>query len=401
MTLPDTLSSRRQQTGPVATVLCLLLLIFPLSFPLPCQGADTAPLPADRPLRAIYWEGGPFYDHKYILQGLALGLFRRGLTASAAVPLAADHNTQPMWQWLSAHASGKIQFLADGYYSSQWHKERRATIRTAIARRVSEVRDVDLVIAFDTWSAQDALKLNLNIPVVVCSVTTLDESGLGTALAGRTDHSIAIVHERDHVYRQVQVFWNIFGFSKLGVVYEDTPSGRSLVGLEELERAARDFNFSLVRCTKSLVGEDATVARHRRALCHKELVRKGAEAVFLTYSLGPLQEQEQDMHDVLEPLLEAGLPTFSEQGGREVASGALLSSGKTDQRELGLFAADLLDRMIHGTPVRELDTTFVSSGSMLVNLKTAARIGWDPPLEVLATVDAFVDDTRDLDSVLY
>ena len=94
-------------------------------------------------------------------------------------------------------------------------------------------------------------------------------------------------------------------------------------------------------------------------------------------------------------------PPFPSRGGREVAAGALLSSGKTDQRELGLFAAGLLDKMIRGTPVRELDTAFVSPGSMLINLKTAARIGWDPPLEVLATVDAFVDDSQDLDAVLY
>ena len=400
--------SGRQTKGPCRLVcclfrhlFCLLFLLFPCLFLLPasgsCQGADSEP--SDRPLRAIYWEGGPFYDHKYILQGLAQGLFRRGLVRSGAVPLPADDNTQPMWQWLSEQASGRIAFLADGYYSSQWQTDRRALVRAAIARRLAVARDVDLVIAFDTWSAQDALALNLNIPVLVCSVTTLDESGLGKALAARPDHTIAIVHERDHVYRQVQVFRTIFGFSKLGVVYEDTPSGRSLVGMEEIERAARDFNFSLVRCTSSLVGEDAALARHRLGLCHRQLVREGAEAVFLTYSLSPLQEQ--GMEDVLEPLIEAGLPTFSEQGGREVAAGALLSSGKTDQRELGLFAAGLLDKMIRGTPVRELDTSFVSSGSMLINLKTASRIGWDPPLEVLATVDAFVDDSQDADAIMY
>lgn len=96
--------SGRQTKGPCRLVcclfrrlFCLLFLLFPCLFLLPasgsCQGADSDR--CDRPLRAIYWEGGPFYDHKYILQGLPRAFSGAALCGPAPCPCRQTTTRSP------------------------------------------------------------------------------------------------------------------------------------------------------------------------------------------------------------------------------------------------------------------------------------------------------------------
>lgn len=343
----------------------------------------------ERPLRVICWEGGPFHDHPRILRGIVRALKERGLVDNDNVPVPSDHDTGELWRWLARHAGGRVVFLEDGFYSSGWDAKLREKTFAGVKRRVEETGDVDLVLAFDTWTAEDALRLDTDVPVIVSSVSSLADRDLAGRLAASGRRNVAVVHEPDRIYRQVRLFHRIFGFRTLGVVFEDTPEGRALVGLDEIRRAAEDVGATLVPCTGRLVGLDEAESEKAFLACHRELAQKRVDAVFLTFSLGPAREW--NVRASLEPLIDADIPTFSEKGGQDVLDGALMSSGVTDNVRLGEFTGNLAARALAGEEPASMDTARVAAGGMVLNLDTAAKIGWDPPLEVLAEVDAFVD----------
>ncbi len=108
--------------------------------------------------------------------------------------------------------------------------------------------------------------------------------------------------EPNRFQHQVTLFHNIFNFKKLGIAYEDTPSGKSSIALSEIEKAAEELNFGLIRCTDTFDIADTHLASERLKLCHEKLAEQGADAVYLTLNIGL---QPENTAEILEPLIKA------------------------------------------------------------------------------------------------
>ena len=338
--------------------------------------------------RIAYVEGGPFSDYQRILKGLALGLQERNLIANGQVPLPQDsEDARGMWEWLAANAGGnRIQFLSDGFYSSGWQNEKREEIRKELVGRIKNRGDVDMILAFGTWAGQDFASLDLTTPVLVSSVTNAITSGIISSVSDSGRDNLVAAIEPDRFKRQVLLFHDIFKFNKLGIAYEDTPSGRGSIALDEIEAAARERGIELLRCTDTFDVQDADIASERLLACHRKLAEQGAEAIYLTCNIGL---QAKSMMQILEPLAKAHIPTFSQLGTPDVMHGALLSIAQTSTTDEGRFSAELMDAIINGAKPRDLSPVFESPVSMAMNLYMATLIGWNPPLDVLAAVDEF------------
>ena len=343
--------------------------------------------------RVIYVEGGPFSDYQRILRGLTLGLQERGIIANGQVPLPENsEEVKGMWAWLAANAGGsRLRFLPDGFYSAGWQDDKREAILQAVLERIKTKGDVDMILAFGTWAGQDFAKADISTPVVVSSVTNAITSGIIPSVDDSGRDNLVAAIEPDRFKRQVLLFHDIFRFNKLGIAYEDTPSGRGSVALDEIEAAAAERGFELLRCTDTFDVEDPDIASDRLLACHKKLAAQGAEAVYLTCNIGL---QANAMERVLEPLAEAHIPTFSQLGAPDVMHGALLSVAQTSATDEGRFSAGLIADIMNGALPRQLSPVFESAVSMAMNLYMATRIGWNPPLEVLAAVDEFYQQKK-------
>ena len=343
--------------------------------------------------RIAYVEGGPFVDYQKVLRGVAVGLQRLGLIQNGAVPLPKNsEDVSVMWEWLARNAGGtRVRFLTDGFYSADWDAKARATNRTALLARIKNKQDVDMVLAFGTWGGQDFADADVDIPVIVASVTNAVEAGIIASVEDSGRDNLAAPIEPDRFKHQVMLFHDIFKFQKLGLAYEDTPSGRGSIALNEIESAARDLGVDLLRCNDTFDVENPALAAERLKACHARLAEQGAEAVYLTYNRGM---QPDTIADVLTPLAKAHIPTFSQTGESDVEHGALLSISQTNTEEEGVFNAELMDAIINGAKPRELSQVFESSVSLALNLRMATLIGWNPPLEILAAVDEFYQEMK-------
>jgi ABC-type uncharacterized transport system substrate-binding protein len=367
---------------------CLTLLAAGPTFP-----AGTAAAASPEPWRVALIADGPRYEYQAVLQSLAERLAELDLIADGDVPLPGDgESLAPMWAWLAENAGGdRLRFVADAFYSPEWNPDLRAEASNRLLERLRDGGGVDCVLAFGTWSGQDIGPENPRVPILVINATDAVGAGIIPSAddSGR-DNLLALV-QPGRYKRQIQVFHEAIGFSKLGIVYADTPAGRSFVALGEIEEAAGEAGVELVRCTNAYLSgfERVELAAERLRACHEDLARQGADAVYLTYAHGVDGVYNTDS---LAPLLKAGLPTFAQQGASLVKRGALLSLAGNETKAEGIFAAEALEKILNGSLPRSLPQRFESAVNLAVNLRTATLIGWNLPMAILAAVDEFYRD---------
>ncbi|MBQ4492423.1 MAG: ABC transporter substrate-binding protein [Deltaproteobacteria bacterium] len=335
--------------------------------------------------RVIYVEGGSYTDYQQILRTTAQGLAQLGAIQRSDVPIPKEtHDTRPMWDWLCEHAGGdRLEFLKDGYYSANWSEERRAQNKAAILERIRTHKDVDMILAFGTRAGLDMATDEHQVPVMSISVTDAVKAGIIKSIedSGR-DHVHALV-DPGRYQRQIVIFHNVFHFKRLGVPYENTPEGRSACAFEEIERTARQLGVAIVPCATQLRIPDKEASFKNLQKCVKKL-SISSDAIYMTIS--PAMQGNR-MKELLTPLIEAGIPSFSQNGSEETRLGVLMSIAQNDFSHEGMASARAIVKVMDGTKPRDISQIFTGPLGMAINLKMAMLIGWDPPLEVLAAVD--------------
>ncbi len=323
-----------------------------------------------RPVRVAYIEGGFYIDYAKILAATAQGLAELGVITNGDAPIPESvESTAGIWQWLCANAGGNaLEFVSGGYYSGGWDDALFAKKRSELVERLNGAKDIDLVLAFGTKAGLAMAADDHSTPVAVLSVTDAVSAGIipSPEDSGR-DHVFAMV-EHNRYYREVVLFHDIFQFKKLGIAYEDSEKGRASVALPQIQKAAKDSNVDLLTCTATLFSDDLALATANLIACHERLVKEGADAVYMTVNNGM---QTERMGSILRPLLEARLPTFSQNGVDEVRHGVLLSISQANFRGQGTFAAKAIANMINGESPRSQKQAYEEPLSLAVNLRAA------------------------------
>ncbi|MBQ9451792.1 MAG: ABC transporter substrate-binding protein [Desulfovibrio sp.] len=344
------------------------------------------PAAARMPMRIICVESGPLIEYNLVLQGVAHKLYYADFLTARPPYINGNVSTRKLWHWLGEHARGNLQFLQDGFYSAQWNDLARKKVKEAVQQRLDTQHDVDAILALGTRAGQDMATLRTDIPVIVMSCSDAVGAGIVRSVVDSGKDNLVALVSPWRYRRQIEFFHSLFNFRRLGLVYEDTPTGRSVVGLKEIEAAANALGVELLRCHAVLHGNDAEKMATDVELCHKQLVEQHVDAVYVTTSVAMTKKQTQRM---LTPLINAEIPTFS-QSSDNVQGGALLSF-VDDSVEEGRNAARLLLAIQDGVLPRALSQMFQSPRLLAVNLHTASLLGWDIPLEVLISVDEFYD----------
>lgn len=345
------------------------------------------PAAARPPMRLICVVSGPLAEYSHALYGLALSLRQDGFLDEPP-PQDAANDISDFWRWLGEHADNRLHFLQDGFYSAQWNDRKRVEVRQAVQRRLETQRDVDAVLVFGTRAGQDMAALPTDVPVIVASATDAVESGIVRSVADSGKDNVTALVEPSRYKRQVKLFHQLFAFRRLGVVYEDDPTGRAVVALKEIEEAAASLDVELLRCRTALHDSNPAAVADNVEACHKDLAARHADAVYLTFNVALPPEL---LRRTIAPLLDAGLPTFSQSGADVVKQGALISLANS-ATEQGRQTARLLRGVMEGTLPRALSQRFQTPMLLVINLRTAASIGWNPPLDVLLSVDEFYDE---------
>jgi ABC-type uncharacterized transport system substrate-binding protein len=347
-----------------------------------------------RPWRIGYVEGKPFENYASTLAALASGLKEMGWIASVeGLPYTPGQTgTRAMWTWLSEHGGGsRLTFAADGYYSFPG-LDGPAITRAAepLVQRLRDAGDLDLVIAMGTDAGRVLATDAHRVPVMVFSTSNAVAAGIikSPQDSGR-DHVWAHV-DPDRYRRQIEVFHDIFRFKRLGIAYEDSPSGRTYAAVADIEAVARQRGFQVVRelVKQPEPGRLEAFYRNLRA-AHQRLAAQ-VDAAYFGLFVGI---QPERLPELFAPFTERRIPVFAQQAPDDVRCGALMSVARADFKGVGRFGAGAIVRVLNGTPPRQVSQIYANSPYIILNLKVARAIGYRPSFDILLVADEIFPET--------
>ncbi len=367
---------------------CLGCLI---AFMLLATAAHAAPTTNDGVRwRIAYYEGGPWVDYQGEFIALVDGLVALGwIEPFTWPPLSSPDDVRFLWGWLSANArSDFVEFVIDAFWSAEWDSQMRSANRADAIHRLATTGDIDLVLALGTWAGIDLANDEHSVPTLVMSTNNPIQAGI---IRSAGDSGLDHIHARtdpDRYIRQLTVFHNMIGFERLGILYDDTPEGRTFAVLDDAETVARQMGFELVTCIAPDTDVTEPQAVENAAQCLGQLAPR-IDAFLITSHLALTAEH---LPNVLTPLFEHKVPTWALEGPDLVQRGALMAIQRAGYGAIGDFQASNVDAILNGARPRDLNQVFEEPKSIALNLEAARRIGFEIPPGLIAVADAVYDE---------
>lgn len=364
------------------------------------QGAALYAVKAEDPLlvphrrpggkwRVAYVETKPFVNYAATLANLVLELKGLGWLSNVDGLPYQDGQTDAkvIWDWLAARDLGPyIEMKADAFYTFDGLKGPEINkAAEPILKRLAEAKDIDLVLAMGTEPGKTMASDVHKVPVLVFSTSNAVKAGIAKSV---TDSG------RDHVWahmdplryrRQIEIFHDIFHFKKLGVVYENSKSGRTFGAVDDVEAVARERGFQIVREFVAQPQPDKTEEFYRDLLAATRKVSASVDAFYFGLFIGI---DAARMPEMLAPFTEKKIPVFAQQAPDDVRyGGALMSVARANFKGVGRFGAETIAKVLNGVQPRKLNQVFENSPNIILNLQVARAIGYKPSFDILLVAD--------------
>jgi hypothetical protein len=260
--------------------------------------------------RIGYCESKNFVNYPATFNALIQGLTQLGwLTGTDNLPYArGQEDTRAMWEYLSSHDCGPyIEFVGDAYYSfNNMNESLRSETAAEITERLNGRQDLDLMIVMGTTAGQALANGARSVPLMVFSTSNAVQVGIVNSNDYSGREQVWAHMDPDRYRQQIEVFHDIFTFKKLGMVYEDSVSGRALAAIEDVEAVAGERGFEIVRCFVKDNQSDKNAFYREMLEAHRKIARE-ADAMYLSVYT---DRQAGLLPDLLAPFYEKKIPVF-------------------------------------------------------------------------------------------
>ncbi len=375
----------RKEIRPLLAAILIAILVIPVNAMAKSKYPTTPKLNHGQKWRIGYCEGGPYINYTANLRTLVAGLAELGWIAPITIPAQEDdRNSKLIWDYLVRNTkSDYLEFVADGHWSAGWSKEERQILKDKILKRLNTRKDIDFMIAMGTWAGQDLYNDNHSTPTMAVSVSDPVRAGMSaTAEDSGLDHFHAKCDPTRYI-RQLRLFHRVAQFKRLGVVYENSPEGRTYAAFEDIKKVAKERNFSIVTCEAPIAQVDPSVSIEKMIQCHEELAPK-VDAVFVTVHPGVHKDH---MKELVAPFLKYKIPTWSQRGPMEVKKGILFSISRGGFKAVGKFHAEVMAQVFNGAQPRQISQIFEDPKLVAINQQTAKTIGFRIPHSIKRIAD--------------
>lgn len=330
-------------------------------------------------IRLAYYQGGDYKDYLPVFVSILSKLKELGWVEPAAQScLEGAKTVKDAWACLSARNVGIIEFASDAFWDVAWNKSKRPSIRKQAIERLNK-GDIALVLAMGTWAGQDLANNEHATPTVVASCSNALSAGV---IKSVEDSGYDHVHARvdpTRYARQIRLFHEIFPFKRLGIVYEDSPEGRTYAGVDQIEKLPKELGFELATCFAPFSGVELAVSEQAVKACCEQLAPQ-VDGFYLTTHRGFSNDIAADLLDLF---IANKTMVFSMGTDTLVEQGALFSIAMPEFYWAGDFLAETIARILNGAKPRSLKQIFEDPHQLVVNTKTAEKIGFRIPIDIL------------------
>ncbi|MBT2325834.1 ABC transporter substrate-binding protein [Variovorax paradoxus] len=237
--------------------------------------------------------------------------------------------------------------------------------------------DIDVLVAVTTNAAQAAKKMTTTVPIVFMGVTDPVAAGLAESLArpggnstGITNVAAILTGKRLELLKQTEP-----RISRVAVLWDPKAPG-SIPQWEASQDPAGKLGLQLYSMEAS--------SADGYAAAFKEAVKARSTAVWVT--LNPVANSNQKL--IAELAIENGLPSICARSDY-AENGCLMAYGPGYGTE-GKDGARYVDRILKGAKPADLPIEQPTKFELVVNLKTAKRLGFPIPRPVLNRADKVI-----------
>jgi ABC-type uncharacterized transport system substrate-binding protein len=376
-------------------VISAIFFTFSFAYPVLADDTNYSTTPklsaAHQKWRIGYLQGGDYIDYRRTLLATVQGLVDLGWIKPVDVQKISGSNVEGIWQWLAKESqSDYLNFVPDAFYTARWEASLRDNVVEALDNRILKKGDIDLIIAMGTWAGQDVSKKALNTNVLVMSASDPVASGI---IKSPLDSGAMNLHA--HVdptlfERQIRLFHEFVKFNNLGVIFENSVTGRSYAGIESAERVSKEVGFDIVTCFAVSDIPDTEQCEKAYLKCVDNIASK-VDALYVTLHGGV---NDHSISLVAQRSLNHRVATFSQSGSQEVEKGLLMSMSRNNFKKVGLFHAAIMAKVFNGAKPGELNQVFEEPLNISLNLYTAKIIGYMPSAAAIAAADEIYQKSR-------
>ncbi len=301
-----------------------------------------------------YLEGGPFWLYTKTVEATKKALEAR--------------------QWLE-----KISFPQDAHFSPGWDQK---ALWDEKARLLMARDDLSLIIVVGTDATRAILEANNGkTPIVAMAVSDPIEAGFVKSIDDSGIDNFTVRLDPERYVRMFDIFHQVVGFKKLGMIYEDTPSGRLFTNLADAQKVAKQRGFQILEYNKmqsEFFDECMTGVQW--------LVEQGMDAFFIPALVG-FDWEQSDVNEILSYLRSKRIATFARNGSKDIMAGVLMGFSTIDLKSRGEFLAQMIVKILEGAQPRSLNMVDTGIPKISFNMAVAHEIAVNPPLDFLSATD--------------
>ncbi len=179
----------------------------------------------------------------------------------------------------------------------------------------------------------------------------------------------------------MSLFHECVGFETLGIAFENNSAGRSYAAVDDVFRIAGQSGFDVIECHLPLKITSVSKAEKALVECHETLAPR-IDAIYITDYTGLTV---RNMPRLLEPLFKYDVSMFAQTRCELVKYGILMGAVRKTYMADGMFYAETFAKILNGAKPRDLPLEFESPLKIAINLETASKIGYHPPIDILAS----------------
>ena len=325
-------------------------------------GAPPAHAAQEEVRTVAYFEAGPYWEFSLIHERILTALDARGLGNHFEFP--EELHISPGWM-----------------ASKETYQEK--------ARELMSNPSIDAIFSMGT-AATKALIAENNGKTLILAIDVADPVGAGI-IDPRTKKgppNMIIKFIKDKWFKVFALFHEALPFEKLGIMYHDSPDGKSYSNLNEAREVARERGFALMEYP--YLDKEESLGSCEDGV--SALIEQGIDAFYIS-ALNCFDWTQSKPKDMLDALNKNGIKTFARDGTIHVRHGALMGLSTLDYTPLGMFYAD---RMASELGLLSIDTTLQTkkyTPKVTLNMVTASDLGMDLPLLLLISADEIFDST--------
>ncbi len=288
--------------------------------------------------------------------------------------------------------SKSVTLLPEHYVDLEWDETNAD--KPLFRKLLSEDSPADLVICLGTLGGQIiSSRESIPVPVIADSISDPIATGIIQSNSNSGHRNLTVRVDPNRYKRQIRLFYDIVQFETLGMIYEDTVEGRSYAALEDVQTIADEKGFSIKSNTQVLGDSAETPEEAEKTYIQAvEDLAPAIDAIYLTEQKGL---SENNIEKVMSILEKEGVPSFSMTGADMVQKGVLFGVSDSERISTGIYHAKNMVRIFRGKDPGELDQIFEHVPHIAINLEAAEAIGYDIPIDIIASSDEIYSKSRE------